>query len=257
MLKNILILLAIICFSGLQAQETNASYKTKRIPISRDTIHLENTSINSSSFQLLDANEKPIDSTFYKINFKKGTLILKEKFPNTSDSLTVYYLKLPDILTKEYRIYDPSRVVSNEAAAGSLYRVETSPQKKNIPFEGLNTSGSITRGVTVGNNQNSVLNSNLDLQITGKLSEKVSLRASLQDNNIPLQDGGYSQKLDQFDNVFMELFSTKWNIRAGDVFLENHNSQFLNFNKKHKEFQPILTLEPKTIKQIFSLRRAW
>lgn len=233
MLKNILILLAIIFFSGLHAQETNSPYKTKKIPITRDTIHLENTSINSSNFKLLDANEKPIDATFYKVNFEKGILVLNKNFPSSSDSLTVYYLKLPESLTKEYRIYDESKVVSNEAAAGSLYKVEgESLQKKNIPFEGLNTSGSITRGVTVGNNQNSVLNSNLDLQITGKLSEKVSLRASLQDNNIPLQDGGYSQKLDQFDNVFMELFSEKWNIRAGDVFLENHKTQFLNFNKK-------------------------
>jgi len=233
MLKSILILLAIICFSGLQAQETNSSYKTKKIPVSRDTIYLENTSINSSSFQLLDANNRNIDSTFYKINFGKAILILNEKFSASSDSITAYYLKLPDILTKEYRIYDDSRVVSNEAAAGSLYKMEEAiNQKKTTPFEGLNTSGSITRGVTIGNNQNSVLNSNLDLQITGKLSEKVSLRASLQDNNIPLQDGGYSQKLDQFDNVFMELFSEKWNIRAGDVFLENRKTQFLNFNKK-------------------------
>jgi hypothetical protein len=233
MLKNSLILLALICFSGLHAQERNSLYKTKKIPITRDTIHLENTSINSSNFKLLDANEKFVDTTFYHINFGKGTLILTENFSSSSDSLTVYYLKLPELLTKEYRIYDESKVVSNEAAAGSLYKVEgESSKKKNIPFEGLNTSGSITRGVTIGNNQNSVLNSNLDLQITGKLSEKVSLRASLQDSNIPLQDGGYSQKLDQFDNVFMELFSEKWNIRAGDVFLANHKTQFLNFNKK-------------------------
>jgi hypothetical protein len=52
--------------------------------------------------------------------------------------------------------------------------------------------------VSIGNNQNSVLKPNLDLQITGK-NQKVSIRASLQDSNIPLQDGGYSQKLDQFD----------------------------------------------------------
>ena len=233
MLKSILILLTLFCFSGLLAQEVNSLYKTIKIPITRDTIQIERTSINSSNFKLLDAKDQPIDSTFYQINFAKGTLILNEKFPANADSLTVHYLKFPDILTKEYRIYDDSKVLSNEAISGSLYKVEEeSLQKKSIPFEGLNTSGSITRGVTVGNNQNSVLNSNLDLQITGKLSEKISLRASLQDNNIPLQDGGYSQKLDQFDNVFMELFSEKWNIRAGDVFLENHKTQFLNFDKK-------------------------
>jgi len=227
-----MLLAVMIYFSGLQAQETNSLYKTTKIIASRDTIRLENKSINSNFFKLLDANGKLIDSTFYKINFQKGTLILNENFPLTSDSITVHYLKLPEILTKEYRIYDASRVVSNEVASGNLYKVEVNPIKKNIPFDGLNTSGSITRGVTIGNNQNTVLNSNLDLQITGKLSEKVSLRASLQDSNIPLQDGGYSQKLDQFDNVFMELFSDKWNIRAGDVFLENHNTQLLNFNKK-------------------------
>lgn len=233
MLKNILFLLALFCFSSLRAQERNSPYQTRKISISKDTIHLEKTSINSSSFQLLDANNQPIDTAFYKINFEKGALVLNEKLPQTSDSLTVHYLKFPESLTKEYHIYDDSRVVSNEAAQGSLYKIEEENlEKKTKPFDGLNTSGSITRGVTIGSNQNSVLNSNLDLQITGKLSEKVSLRASLQDNNIPLQDGGYSQKLDQFDNVFMELFSEKWNIRGGDVFLENHKTQFLNFNKK-------------------------
>ena len=96
----------------------------------------------------------------------------------------------------------------------------------------MNTAGSITRGITVGNNQNAVVNSALDLQISGKLSDKVSLRASIQDSNIPLQQGGYSQKLDEFDQIFIELFSKKWNIRAGDLFLENRESRFLNFNKK-------------------------
>ena len=216
----------------MQAQETSSLYKTKKIPATLDTIHFENESINSSFFKVLDANEKPIDTVFYKINFQKAFLIFKGNFTQPSDSITIHYLKLPEILTKEYHIYDSSQIVSNEAASGNLYKIETNPVKKNIPFDGLSTSGSITRGVTIGNNQNTVLNSNLDLQITGKLSEKVSLRASLQDSNIPLQDGGYSQKLDQFDNVFMELFSDKWNIRAGDVFLENKKTQFLNFNKK-------------------------
>ncbi|MFV5694515.1 hypothetical protein ACM55G_03620 [Flavobacterium sp. LB3P122] len=232
MLKKVVFLLLIMCFSGLKAQETNSLYKTKKISSTRDTIHLENESINSSFFQVLNANGKSIDTVFYKINFQKSFLIFKGDPIQPSDSITIQYLKLPEILTKEYRIYDSSQIVSNEAASGNLYKIETNPVKKNSPFDGLNTSGSITRGLTIGNNQNAVLNSNLDLQITGKLSEKVSLRASLQDSNIPLQDGGYSQKLDQFDNVFMELFSDKWNIRAGDVFLENKKTQFLNFNKK-------------------------
>ena len=232
MIRFLLLFLALIGFFGLQAQESNPLYKTKKIPFSKDTIYIEKESINHQYFLLTDSNNKTIDSTAYQVNFEKAYLILNQNYASPSDSLSVGYLKFPDYLTKEYRIYDPSRVVSNEAISGSLYAVETVNPNKKVPLEGLNTSGSISRGITIGNNQNTVLNSNLDLQITGKLSDKVSLRASLQDNNIPLQDGGYSQKLDQFDNVFMELYSDNWNIRAGDVFLENHKTQFLNFNKK-------------------------
>jgi hypothetical protein len=68
--------------------------------------------------------------------------------------------------------------------------------------------------------------------ILKSISDKVSLRASIQDSNIPLQEGGYSQKIDEFDQIFIELSSKNWNIRAGDLFLENRKTSFLNFNKK-------------------------
>ncbi|MBC7605980.1 MAG: hypothetical protein H7199_03365 [Burkholderiales bacterium] len=232
MLKKLFFWLLIGCFSGLQAQEIVTSYKTKKILATRDTIRIDSASVNSAFFKLLDAKLEPIDTAFYKMDFQKGMLVFKPNYNFNSDSLTVRFLKFPEYLTKQYSIYDDSRVISSEAGQSNLYRVSREPLKKFVPFDGLNTSGSITRGVTIGNNQNAVVNSNLDLQITGKISDKVSLRASIQDSNIPLQEGGYSQKLDEFDQIFIELFSDKWNIRAGDLFLENRKSRFLNFNKK-------------------------
>ena len=232
MLKKVLFWILLVCFSGLRAQEKNSLYQIKKIELKKDTITLEREGINANFFKILDENKKEINPLNYTINFEKAFLTFPKKADLKSDFYYVNYLKYPEILTKEYRIYDPKNLLSNDAISGKLYQVETAETKKNTPFDGLNTSGSITRGVTIGNNQNTVLNSNLDLQITGKISEKVSLSASLQDRNIPLQQGGYSQKLDQFDNIFMEMFSDKWNIRAGDIFLENKKSQFLNFNKK-------------------------
>lgn len=232
MLKKILFLFLLIFFSGLQAQEINSLYKTKKIARTQDTLYIEKESLNPHFFKLLDANGKKIDSTFFEINFTKGILLLKSPLLIERDSLTVQYLKFPEILTKVYQVFDSNKIVSNTALQGTLYTIDKKNNNKTVPFDGLNTSGSITRGITIGNNQNAVFGSNLDLQITGKISDKVSLRASIQDSNIPLQDGGYSQKLDQFDNVFMELYSKDWNIRAGDIFLENKNTQFLNFNKK-------------------------
>lgn len=140
-------------------------------------------------------------------------------------------LQLPDFLTKTYSYYNPERIVANEAGQ-QVFQHRERKTYNFIPFEGLQTTGSLSRGLTMGNNQNAVTNSNLDLQITGKLSDRVSLRASLQDSNAPLQNGGYSQKINEFDQIFIELFSDKWSIKAGDLFLENRSSKFLNFNKK-------------------------
>ena len=227
MLKKLLLLLVLFVFSKLSAQEIKSLYQNKKVAVSNDTIEIEKVSISPSFFKLQTADGKEIDTSFYKIDFKKGKLIFKNVF-TAPDSLTIRYFKYPEQLTKTYSIYDQNRVVAND---GNLYKVNRSINKF-VPFDGLNTSGSITRGVTVGNNQNASVSSNLDLQITGKISDKVSLRASIQDSNIPLQAGGYSQKLDEFDQIFIELFTDKWNIRAGDLFLENRQSRFLNFNKK-------------------------
>ena len=227
--KIVFLAVFLSCFLGSFAQDTSQSYPTKKIAFSKDTISIEKFSLNDSFFEIKDANGTLIDSSFYTIDFQKGTLVFLKNV-NTSDSLIVRYSKFPDFLTKIYSIYDDDKVVANEAGKLIVFRKDKNSKFK--PFDGLNTSGSITRGITVGNNQNTVVNSNLDLQITGKISDKVSLRASIQDSNIPLQEGGYSQKLDEFDQIFIELFSDNWNIRAGDLFLENRKSAFLNFNKK-------------------------
>lgn len=231
MLKKVLLLAMIIYFSGLHAQKNNSLYNTKKVLVTTDTIYVERESLNSSFFNLLDKKGVLISDRLYQINFQKGFLLLSDSLTTSKDSITINYLKYPEFLTKVYR-NENITVVSADINAGKIYKIDSKTTEKSVPFDGLNTSGSITRGITIGNNQNSVLNSNLDLQITGKLSDKVSISASLQDSNIPLQDGGYSQKLDQFDNIFMEIYSDDWNIRGGDVFLENRTSRFLNFSKK-------------------------
>lgn len=232
MLKKLLLGWAILFFSGLWAQEIETPYKARKILAVRDTIAVDSVSVNAAFFKLLDKNQREIDTAFYHMDFAKGQLVLKPNFEHFSDTLTVRFLKFPESITRTYSVYNQSRVVKTETGQYRLYEVSDNPYKKFTPFDGLNTSGSITRGVTVGNNQNTVVNSNLDLQITGRISDKVSIRASIQDNNIPLQSNGYSQKLDEFDQIFVELFADRWNIRAGDLFLENRQLRFVNFNKK-------------------------
>ena len=226
-------IITLICFCSslcVFSQELNTNYRTKNVAI-KDTIVVDSVSINPSWFTLKTATNTVIDTSLYTIDFPNALLVFKQ--PIATDSIQISYLKFPDFLTKTYKQLDESIILANINNQQKLYKLSQSNQSsKYIPFDGLSTSGSISRGVTVGNNQNSVLNSELDLQITGKLNENISLRASIQDANIPLQESGYSQRLDEFDQVFIEIFSDNWNIRAGDVDLENTKTYYANFSKR-------------------------
>lgn len=212
------------------AQEQDSYYKSKTVAVSSNIV-IDSVSINPTNFLIERKDKTVIDTSFYTVNFAKATVVFKK--PIATDSIIINYLKYPEFLTKTYQQFDEAVIVENNDKLNKIYKISRpNSEKEFTPFDGLTTSGSISRGVTIGNNQNSVLNSELDLQITGQLNDKVSLRASIQDANIPLQESGYSQRLDEFDQVFIEIFSEKWNVRAGDIDLENPNSYFANFSKR-------------------------
>ena len=229
--KRLAILLAFGALSLCShAQDKVQNYRTKRLAVA-DTIKIDSVSINPSRFVLRSKTGELIDTTYYKVDFAKSIIVLNRELP--VDSIDVSYLRYPLFFTKTYQQLDESIIVNNSRGLQRLYKIQRNEKKSTFkPFDGLNTSGSISRAVTIGNNQNSVLNSELDLQISGKLSEKVTLRASIQDANIPLQAAGYSQQLDEFDQVFIEILSEDWNIRAGDIDLMNSKSYYANFTKR-------------------------
>ncbi len=230
MLKTSFLLLLLLSFTVLFAQETKTITTRQKFSVS-DTIKVDSIALHKSSLKLLDSRNQLISDSDYTLNTANGFITFKN--PNIqSDSITVVLTEYPKFLTKTYSIYENPQILDNSVTESKLYQIPDENSKKFVPFDGLNTVGSISRGITVGNNQSAVVNSNLDLQISGKISEDVTLKASLQDSNIPLQEGGYSQKLDEFDQIFIELASKNWTIRGGDLFLENRSSTFLNFNKK-------------------------
>jgi hypothetical protein len=229
-MKFILAILFLLFGFVAFAQDQDSNYRTKTVAV-RDSIAIDSVSINSSFLTIKKKDSSFVDASYYTVDYK--TAIITFNKPIDADSIIVNYLKYPEYLTRTYRQISDSVIVENNANLAKLYKLSQPSDKKSFtPFDGLSTSGSISRGVVIGNNQNSVLNSELDLQITGKLSEKISLRASIQDANVPLQQSGYSQRLDEFDQVFIELFSDNWKIRAGDIDLTNPYSYFANFTKR-------------------------
>jgi len=228
----------------VNAQVYEGDFSEKKIAVS-DTIFIDSVSINPFKFKVYNSQEKLLDSTAYQVDFAKSYLVLNDSLRKQNDSIKIVYRKYPDFFTKRYYQFDPNIIVGNENRVNRIYQLgEEKNQSSFVPFDGLTTSGSISRGITVGTNQNAVLDSELDLQITGKISDNVNLRASLQDSNIPIQQNGYSQNLNEFDQIFIELYGKNWNIRAGDVDLVQTDSYFASYTKKVQGLSLGATLNP-------------
>ncbi|HBI40147.1 MAG TPA: hypothetical protein DDY16_04285 [Tenacibaculum sp.] len=221
----------ILVIINSHARSISEEFRSKEIFVVNDTIQIDSISIQKEGFKILDQGKKEvIPKSEYKIDFTTSHLIIdKTKYRK----IIIEYYRYPDFLTKTYVPFDKGLIVANSQCTGKLYS-ETTNKKNNefIFLDGLQTSGFITRGVTTGNNQNAVTNATLDLTLSGKLSDKVGIRANIFDTNFPLQQEGYSQNITDFDRIFIELYNKNWNIRGGDLNLSNKSTYFLNFEKQ-------------------------
>lgn len=221
----------ILFFIGFYAnsQNTSSDFKTKKFMVSKDTIKFDSVPINPQNFKVL-AGQKILYPTEYEIFYNEALLIISaEKY----QEITIEYFRFPAFITKTYSPFDKKFIVPNNSNTRQLYSLTTNKKTTELKlFDGLKTSGYINRGITSGNNQSTVANSSMDINIEGKLSDKVAIRANIFDTNIPLQENGYSQSITDFDRIFIELYSKDWRVKAGDISLKNESSYFLAFEKQ-------------------------
>ncbi|QNS42534.1 hypothetical protein H0S70_06110 [Chryseobacterium manosquense] len=102
----------------------------------------------------------------------------------------------------------------------------------------LNSKGSIIRGITFGNNQGQSVQSSMDLQISGKISKDVTILASISDHNLPIQADGYTQTLEEFDKIYLQLnIKDRSILRAGHLDLLDENTYFGRYQRRSMGMQ--------------------
>ena len=230
MTKRILVLWMFFVGVFAHSQITSLDFRSKKIIVTQDTIRFDSVPINPQRFKVLNNQQRILYPSEYQVIYKDAILIIDS---GKYQEITIEYFRFPEFLTKVYSPFDKRLIIPNNSNTGKLYSLTTNKKPTDIKlFEGLKTRGFINRGLTVGSNQSTVANSSMDLSIEGKLSETVSIRANILDTNIPLQQNGYTQRITDFDRIFMELYSDDWRVKAGDVILNNNESFFLTFEKQ-------------------------
>jgi hypothetical protein len=173
-----------------------------------------------------------IDEIDYSFDFEKSAIILN-KIPEI-DSLKIAYKTFPVNFTMPVSIFKKENyLIAGSAFAGNYDYVISNDDYKSFQYDNsISRKGSIARGVSFGNNQDVIVNSNMNLQLDGKLGNDLFISAVISDNNIPIQPDGTSQQLQEFDKVFIKLYNDKISLIVGDFELRKPKGYFLNYFKK-------------------------
>ncbi len=140
------------------------------------------------------------------------------------------YLNAP--LFTETKLLDSTLIAKNPTAYYNLNVDENDISSNQNDNRDINYSGSFARGFSIGNRQDLVLSSDLDLQLSGKIGGEIDILAAISDQNIPLEPEGNTQNLREFDKVFIQLSKDKHRLLIGDYEVQSDSSHFLNFFKK-------------------------
>ncbi|QQR84799.1 MAG: hypothetical protein IPJ76_09195 [Flavobacteriales bacterium] len=215
--------------------------RTRVLVPTNDTLRLDTVSVAPGTFRLARAGQE-LGAEAYTMD-PYSALLFWHGDTSSADTLIATYRALPLSFTAPRMQKDEQRMLAAQEDRTDPFRYQP-PRVNEDPLgsTALNRSGSISRGVLFGNNQDLSVNSTLNLELGGRLSDNINVLASITDNNIPIQAGGNTLELQDFDQTFIKLFGNEkleagaggWELIAGDFVLQRPKAYFLTYLKKTK-----------------------
>ncbi len=225
-----LVTTSLLMFGQIKSQSLS-NLRNYQLKIESDTTVLDTLSIVPESFVISYAGQI-IPKDYYQLLWSRALLIWTDSILPT-DSVWVSYRVFNFNFHPVLHHKDQKLIVAKPENNFDPFRYSPDQKKEEQYYSGnLSKTGSITRGISLGNNQDLSVTSGLDLQLRGALNPKVKVLAAITDNNIPIQPDGNTQQLQDFDRVFIQLYNDKSRLIAGDFDLQKPPGYFMKYNKK-------------------------
>lgn len=208
--------------------QSPTTYEHKTILASINAQKLDSLSILPGSLRCMIRGHNIPDSLF-NVDYIAKTIWFSSL---VSDTVALTYIRLTADLTADFQRFDSTLL--QRKTMDVRFSVDPSSTDVEELFGGkeLSKKGSLSRGVSFGNQQNLGINSTLNLELNGKLNDNLNLLASISDANIPIQPEGNTNKLQEFDQVFIQVFNERLKLTAGDFWITKPEGYFLNYRKR-------------------------
>jgi hypothetical protein len=199
-----------------------ANLRDKNISTRTDSVKLDTLSVVPGSFSIpgIAAGDYQLDET---------SAILVWKRRPKADSVQVRYRVFGFSFARDYYHKDIRQLYHSYMITPYIYKGGEASASRFIDFGSLNYNGSFGRGISFGNNQDVVVNSNLNLQLSGMLADSIELVAAISDNNVPFQPEGNTESLQNFDKVFIQFSKQRSRLILGDYDMQQTESHFMHF----------------------------
>lgn len=224
--------LLIFAFCLVPSALFSQNLRTKILPTRPDSLRIDTLSIIPGSWKLVDKNLKVIPDSLYRIDWINAVLILNEGFDQAADSVRIEYEAFPIRFNQVYQHKDSTFNRIDKPVYRPPFLQSREDPLTALREGALQSSGSLSRGLSVGNQRDASLTSNLNLQLQGKLNRDFRIEATLTDANLPIQPEGNTRQIQDFDRVYMRIYNPSHEILGGDFDLTSGQGSFLRMNKK-------------------------
>lgn len=235
--KILWLCLFVLAFGSLYAQQ-DPFLRNSTFRITADTIQLDTMPIARGSVHVYGDF---IEGKDYTISYGTGQFINIAIRFNTEIHVRYQVMAFPlnrPIRNKSTDLIRPEFV---EIKNPFLY-TPNMDNRELFSRDGLRMNGNLSRGLAFGNNQDVVVNSNLNLQLAGKLGNDIDVLAAISDENNPIQPEGNTQQLQDFDRVFIQLSKDRTRVIVGDFEMKRpEGAYFMNYYKKSRGLQAVHT----------------
>ncbi|MFT4092105.1 MAG: hypothetical protein QM640_00605 [Niabella sp.] len=213
-------------YAQTPAVNPHNNYRQKTIPVMAGRgFFLDTLSIIPSSFKV-----EGIDSIRYSLDYVNA--VLYWKIPPADSNVRISYRVFPFRLNTAVQRMRFDSLLLYSAAPIPPRIAEKGGARGLFNFGNINAQGSFGRQVGFGNSQDVVLNSSLNIQLSGMLADSIELQAAITDNNLSIQPDGNTQQLNEFDEVYIRFKKKNWQLNIGDMDLREDRSYFLKFYKR-------------------------